>query len=172
MATEKQVQANRLNGLKGGVKTEAGKAKVRLNAVTHGFFSQETLIKGEDRHLMAQFREQLTAELKPEGEMETLLMELIISASWRLRRLLNYEKRSSRDGLGYFDAMVWEDPMKYATKLERQIYKAVHELKGLQRERLESQTSDTQNNKFAETNPISSQQSVAAGLCRNGAPSI
>jgi hypothetical protein len=47
MATERQVAANRgsavaplsLNGLKGGVKTEEGKAIPRLNARKHGIFA-------------------------------------------------------------------------------------------------------------------------------------
>jgi len=43
MTTEKQIQANRLNALKGGVKTEEGKAAVRLNAPSHGFFCNEVL---------------------------------------------------------------------------------------------------------------------------------
>ncbi len=39
MTTEKQVNANRENALLGGVKTEEGKEKSRMNAVKHGFFS-------------------------------------------------------------------------------------------------------------------------------------
>ncbi len=38
MATRKQVAANRENGLKGGVKTDRGKAISRLNARKHGIF--------------------------------------------------------------------------------------------------------------------------------------
>jgi hypothetical protein len=34
MASEKQIQANRLNALKGGVKTEEGKAVIRLSALS------------------------------------------------------------------------------------------------------------------------------------------
>jgi hypothetical protein len=176
MATEKQIRANRLNGLKGGVKTEAGKARVRMNAVTHGFFSQEILMKGEDHHLMARFREQLTAELKPEGELETLLVELIITISWRLKRMLNFEKRNGNKRVDYYTELAQERNLKYATSLDRQIYKAIHELQDLQRERLETQPPDTENNNFAETNPISqaeigsssSQQSVAGVQCGSG----
>ena len=47
MTSEKQILANRLNALKAGVKTEEGKAAVRLNAVTHGFFSKAVLAPGE-----------------------------------------------------------------------------------------------------------------------------
>lgn len=41
MTTDKQIIANRLNGLKGGVKTDAGKAAVRLIAVSHGIFCHD-----------------------------------------------------------------------------------------------------------------------------------
>ena len=42
MASEKQIAANRLNGLKGGVKTLAGKAISCLNAVSHGMYAART----------------------------------------------------------------------------------------------------------------------------------
>jgi hypothetical protein len=43
LAAEKQIQANRLNGLKGGVKTMEGKAVSRMNALSHGFFCNDVL---------------------------------------------------------------------------------------------------------------------------------
>jgi hypothetical protein len=56
VSSEKQIQANRINALKGGVKTAEGKAAVRLNAVSHGFFSNSVLLPGEDRHLLEELR--------------------------------------------------------------------------------------------------------------------
>jgi hypothetical protein len=72
MATEKQIRANRLNALKGGVKTEEGKAAVRLNAVSHGFFCNEVLLPGEDAGLLNALSEKYMSELQPVGELETL----------------------------------------------------------------------------------------------------
>ena len=138
MATEKQIQANRLNARKGGVKTRAGKNKVRLNAVTHGFFSKNVMLPGEDHRLMAELREKLTAEIEPQGEMETLLMELIISNSWRLKRVLNNECKNTRANVDYRFSHQ-ENIMRYVTTLERQIYKAIHELTMLQNERFKAE---------------------------------
>ena len=39
MTSKKQIEANKQNALKGGVKTEAGKTVSRMNATKYGFFS-------------------------------------------------------------------------------------------------------------------------------------
>src|SRR5215212_9447726 len=89
MASKKQIQANRRNALKStGPKTPEGKALARLNATKHGLLSQEILLPGEDEDALKELAERLRAELLlPVGEMESLLVERIIDATWRLRRL-------------------------------------------------------------------------------------
>jgi len=48
MTTEAQVAANRLNARKStGPRTEEGKAKVALNAVTHGLRARGVVLPGE-----------------------------------------------------------------------------------------------------------------------------
>jgi hypothetical protein len=91
MASKKQIQANRRNALKStGPKTPEGKALARLNATKHGLLSQEVL-PGEDEEARKELAERLRAELQPVGEMESLLVERIIDATWRLRRLSRVE---------------------------------------------------------------------------------
>jgi hypothetical protein len=146
MTTEKQIQANRLNAQKAGVKTEAGKAISRLNAITHGLLSQEALLPGEDGELYDNLRTKYMVELKPVGELETFLVERIVSSSWRLKRILQTEKKYSRnlseDENGREIRFVdyrnpsWQCAMKYEITLERQIYKAVKELERIQKIRL------------------------------------
>jgi hypothetical protein len=92
MSTQKQIEANRRNGLKGGVKTEEGKAVSRLNACTHGFFSKDLLLPAEDPAYLAEIRDNYLSELKPVGELETLLVERIISSAWWLKRLVRSER--------------------------------------------------------------------------------
>ena len=88
MTSDKKAEANRRNALKStGPKTPEGKAAVRLNAVKHGLLSQDVLLPGEDDAALRELGERLIAELKPEGELEHLLLERIIAAYWRLRRL-------------------------------------------------------------------------------------
>src|ERR671912_2997889 len=92
MTSEKQVQANRRNALKStGPKTPEGKAAVRLNANKHGLRSQEVLLPGEDGEALKELDENLRAELQPVGELENLLVDRIIAAHWRLRRLARVE---------------------------------------------------------------------------------
>ena len=143
MASEKQIRANRLNALKGGVKTEAGKAAVRLNAVSHGLLSKEVLLSGEDGCRLAALRRQYLVELQPVGELETLLVERIVSSSWRLRRALHYEKTHNKTG-GNYRFGSWHIYMRYETALEHQIYKALHELQSLQASRLVKQAAAAQ----------------------------
>src|SRR5215208_6886184 len=91
MASRKQIQANRQNALKStGPKTPEGKDTARLNATKHGLLSQEVL-PGEDEEALKELAERLRAELQPVGEMESLLVERIIDATWRLRRLSRVE---------------------------------------------------------------------------------
>src|SRR5215213_11824433 len=92
MASRKQIQANRQNALKStGPNTPEGKDTARLNSTKHGLLSQEVLLPGEDEEALKELAERLNAELQPVGEMESLLVERIIDATWRLRRLSRVE---------------------------------------------------------------------------------
>ena len=88
MTSDKQARANQQNARKStGPKTPEGKAAVRHNALTHGLLSQEVLLPGEDEAPLKELSERLRAELQPVGELENLLVDRIIAAYWRLRRL-------------------------------------------------------------------------------------
>ncbi len=92
MTSDKQIQANRRNALKStGPKTPEGKDAVRLNATKHGLRSQEVFLPGEDAEALKELDENLRAELEPVGELENLLVDGIVAAHWRLRRLRRVE---------------------------------------------------------------------------------
>src|SRR5215213_9264355 len=111
MASEKQAKANRANALNStGPKTPEGKAAVRLNALKHGLLSRETLLPGEDEEALRELGERLRDELQPTGELENLLVDRIISAYWRLRRLGRVET-------GMF---AWERSEELAERAERE----------------------------------------------------
>jgi hypothetical protein len=149
MVSEKQLIANRENSKLGGVKTEAGKAAARLNAVTHGLLTKEALLAGEYGSLLRSLTEGYMAKLKPETEMEILLVERIVSCIWRLRRVLRVEKNYSNNELTSWEANIadwtgiaactdssvasWQSMNRYETTIERQMYKAMHELERIQR---------------------------------------
>ena len=94
MATKAQTKANRQNAEKStGPKTAKGKRSVSQNAVKHGLFAHEITIHGEDKREFYLFRETFLADLRPAGVMESMLVERIISLSWRLRRAERMESQ-------------------------------------------------------------------------------
>jgi hypothetical protein len=88
MTSDRQVRANQRNALKStGPRTPEGKAAIRRNALKHGLFSQEVLLPGEDEAALKDLGNTLRDELQPVGKLENMLVDKIIAAYWRLRRL-------------------------------------------------------------------------------------
>lgn len=88
MTSDKQTRANRRNALRStGPKSNEGKAAVRHNALRHGLLSRDVLLPGEDEAALKELGERLRDELQPVGELENLLVDRIISSTWRLQRL-------------------------------------------------------------------------------------
>jgi hypothetical protein len=88
MTTEAQINANRQNSQKStGPRTAEGKAAVSQNAVKHGLFASEAVIKGENQADFDLYRDEMLGELAPAGAVESMLAERFVSLSWRLRRL-------------------------------------------------------------------------------------
>ena len=150
MVTEKQLAANRENGKKGGPKTAAGKAAVRYNAVKHGLLSQQVVLLDEDEAAFTELSDSLMASLNPQGALEMMQFDIIVSSYWRLGRAVRLdtcyvEKRmGTKNCLGsieyytntghcsYTCDKLLQNPLRYETALERKIYKALHELQRLQ----------------------------------------
>jgi len=87
MSTKAQTNANRQNAQKStGPKTDEGKATVSQNAVKHGLFAAEAVIKGEDPAEYQAYHNQFLAELDPVGAVETMLADRFVSLVWRLKR--------------------------------------------------------------------------------------
>jgi hypothetical protein len=88
MTSDRKAEANRRNARNStGPKTPEGKAAVRHNAMKHGLLSQDILLPEEDEAALGELGENLRAELQPVGELENMLVDRIIAAHWRLRRL-------------------------------------------------------------------------------------
>ncbi len=111
MTSEKKAEANRRNALKStGPRTPEGKAAVSLNALRHGILSQKILLPEEDEEALRELGVRLRDELQPVGELENLLVDRIITAYWRLRRLGRVET-------GIF---AWERSEELAERAERE----------------------------------------------------
>ena len=88
MSTKAQTKANRQNAQKStGPQTAEGKAVVSQNAVKHGLFAAEAVIKGENPADYEAYHDQFLAEWKPVGMVESMLAERVISLWWRLQRV-------------------------------------------------------------------------------------
>jgi len=87
MATEAQIAANRRNAQKStGPRTPQGKAAVAKNPLKHGLLARQEVIDTEDQAEFDTCRDQILQELAPEGPIESILAERIVTLSWRLRR--------------------------------------------------------------------------------------
>ena len=150
MATQKRLVANRKNAKRSTGPKDT--SLTRLNALKHGILSEEVLLKGEKKKDLEELGRRLRQELAPQGELEIILVDRIISSIWRLKRVLRIEsalmsyeyeeglndKWNNRTGderyackcmlVGSDNQMV----QRYETTIERQIYRALHELIRLQ----------------------------------------
>lgn len=154
--SQKQLEANQKNAKLGGVKTEEGKAVSKYNALKHGILSQEVLLECEDEKALIELGKKLRTELKPETEIELLLVDRIITNTWRLKRALKGEKEMIEyDIEGVFgsnktfgSALSYDFAnydsygkfTRYEAALERGIYKALHELQRIQAARAGEKT--------------------------------
>ena len=108
MSTIKQIEANRKNAQKStGPTTKAGKAKASRNAIKHGILSNTALVHRESSKALDALSAAVHAKLQPEGAVEELLVESIVSHYWRLRRLQRVES-------GLFNNSCYEEESDHA----------------------------------------------------------
>ena len=144
-----QITANRRNALQStGPKTIDGKSTASRNALKHGVLSGDLIILEESRHDLQRLRLDIYQALCPDGAIEELLVEKIINATWRIRRLTKAEGEflSDRDSLlshsrlsrGFrgSDGASLQVLSRYEAALERNFYRALHELQRIQGMRL------------------------------------
>jgi hypothetical protein len=149
MSTPAQPVLNIENAhLRGGPRTEEGKASSCKNAITHGLFAARDFVRPGEHTLYSELAESLHAELAPTGPLELTLVDEIRRAMWRLRRCGEVEANlviGLDNGTGYiFDPMEFTSPT--AEKVQRSVdrarslshrllHKCTAELRKLQSER-------------------------------------
>ena len=108
MTSEKHALANRQNARKStGPITVSGKAVSAQNALKHGVLAQvEVLLsRGEKAADLVTLREELYQDLRPEGSVESLLVDRIVSLVWRLRRLQSAEVGLFNEAAEHFESL-------------------------------------------------------------------
>jgi len=141
MATEKQIAANRLNGLKGGVKTPEGKAISCMNARKHGIFA--AALTEHDAEGLRGLLDELIEDLKPVGIVEQLLMDKLAVTYVRMQRCARAETRHYlqdwSSGFGQPGQFRYNETIVaiglYDARLTKQFLRLLHELEWRQKER-------------------------------------
>jgi len=155
--SQKQLEANRKNAKLGGVKTDVGKNKIKYNAMKHGLLAKHVIIEGDDKTEYLNLSSGLYDELNPESEIEKILVERIITNTWRLRRclqielnLMNYQKnddlgnmdiygtngqRERRQQFSMLDSPIIERILRYESMMEKGLFKALNELQRIKNDK-------------------------------------
>ncbi len=112
--SDKQLQANRENAkLSTGPRTPEGKATSSRNAVKHGLFARDVLLKSphhnEDPKEFISLLESLFEELKPETQFQEHLVRKIANCLWRSRRAIVAETARINRDLSHVDREVSTD---------------------------------------------------------------
>lgn len=127
MATEDQIAANRANAQRStGPRTQAGKARSRYNATTHGLTGSQVLLAGEDPAEFEVLQRELFEDLQPGSRAEADVVSQLAINMWRLRRIPRIEaamalRKSflrSRDQNGMFGRTGWDDAAERAADAE------------------------------------------------------
>jgi hypothetical protein len=90
-----------------GPRSERGKAASSMNALKHGVFAREAVLRtpladeseAEFKKMLERFRESFA----PRDAFERMLVEKMVLALWRLRRLRRYERALAEEDLRRFE---------------------------------------------------------------------
>jgi hypothetical protein len=173
MSSQQKIDSARANGAKSyGPKTEAGRKISSQNAVTHGLYAKGVVLTIESREQHQEMLDAYLQQFQPEGPIEHDLVEEMVAAKWRQRRLWAIESDLLEDQMLLQKAQLDADekdydattPLSFAydalsnstlsfltrneSRLERAYNRALKMLLDLQRLR-----QPTPKSKCAETNP-------------------
>src|SRR5215471_14919763 len=70
-----------------GPRSEAGKRRSSLNALTHGLTAQSAVLPSEDRAAYDRYKQSLLDEYQPKGPTEQDLVHDLAGTGWRLKRI-------------------------------------------------------------------------------------
>lgn len=156
-ASKKQIEANKRNAKKGGVKTPEGKEVSKYNAQKHGLLTKQVIVKKSEKKRYASFCSELYDQYRPATGLEEFFVERIITLSWRLRKCMYIESCFMESHINETDmvgiakithgdaefqgqrdtASLMTDPiidriLRYETAIDKNLHKALSELEKLQ----------------------------------------
>ncbi len=126
-----------------GPKTAEGKARAAANSRTHGLCAKDVIIAGPEEEI--EFNELLTlhlAQIKPNGSVEQVIFDQMISDTWNLRRIRRLETALNQglDPLAALEDEALQSKLdriaRHRTRIERSYFKSLKELSNLQSQRV------------------------------------
>ena len=144
MASDKQIQANRLNAQKStGPQSPEGKQRVAQNRTKHGLAGGHVVLPGEDQSAFDDLLATLIDNWQPHSETEAFLVDTMAFNQWRLIRIGRMEhasflrKHQSQGEVRL--TMEVEDLSRYEGRASRAYYRAANMLMKLQAARQKRQ---------------------------------
>jgi hypothetical protein len=114
MSSQKKIDSARANGAKShGPKTEEGRKIASRNAVKHGLYSSIVVLPTESREEFEEMLDAYIHQFQPEGEVERDLVEEMVAAKWRQRRLWAIETDLFEEEMMEAKAKLDDDQIEY-----------------------------------------------------------
>jgi hypothetical protein len=151
MPTINQINANRANAQKStGPRTQAGKERVRFNALVHGLRAESVVIPGEDQAKFDEHLARLTDAWMPQDDMEKSLVEQIAVNQWKLARIDRNEARIHDPAVASGEyALAIHRVYLTQVRLERSISSTIADLERYRKGRLERQAETAKKDKVS-----------------------
>jgi hypothetical protein len=125
VTTQAQIDANRANAqCSTGPKSEEGKRTSSTNAIKSGLTSARLYIRAGEQDEFDELLQLLNDQLKPAGIMQCQFFDLILHASWNIRRCMLLEATLQSE-TPLDDAMLDDELTRKIDRLWR--YKKMHE---------------------------------------------
>src|SRR4051812_9638345 len=87
-STARRIAANRRNARRStGPQTAAGKRRSSRNATSHGIYCRDLVLPGESQREFQAYRDAYLLRLNPQDVLELLIVDRIVAAGWKLKRL-------------------------------------------------------------------------------------
>jgi hypothetical protein len=158
MATERQMEANKLNAQKStGPKTPEGKAKSSANRLSFGFASNTIIIPGEDPEEFRGLIEDFIAEHQPVCVTEQVLVEKMAQQHWLSLRALRLQGEAfiyqACADIGFAVPKDLGLLIRYQTSADRAFHRAHNELVKAKKQRPNSEIGFESQNFGEEAHP-------------------
>jgi len=138
MATLKQIEANRRNSQKStGPRTALGKIRASRNSMKHNKLARNVLLPTESKTAFRRHAAALMHQFAPVGYIETVTVEFMILASWRMERMRSLEARALTAGAQASPACL-QILSKLVASARRSFHSSLRALKAMQSRRAKS----------------------------------